>query len=406
MDYPGALKTGFRVHYFRDLANPGTVDLRTVRMDASVPFAAKETCPACDERMEVFCTFIAKRDRRRMRIGRCHSCGSFGYIDRPTESWISSYYLNEWDNAVVRDIEKEVREYQHGVTGEQRDAVQLARHFTIGKERPVCDIGCGKGAVLREFELLGFRNLIGVEPSSYRASVVHKIYGYPVFVGNFESEMIGHLLKAQSPIGIFFSHHVLEHVYHPFDFLKRAASLQEEGDYIILSMPDVIHEPSVITLFWLPHLNGFTAEGLEKLMNHAGYEVVADNFSYKRLMMAGRRTKTPKTRGRYSAGSTHLDADRILSWFSVGSLTSGRRYRVIWTSKSYHVSWKPVSRFAELDAMHRFGERTYDYVATRVFGKFRNQRSVVVGALEHRYTDARESPLEVQFDGDIELLLR
>lgn len=406
MDHSKAISSGFRIHYFRDLANPGTVDLRIVRMDASVPMVTKEECPACNEKMKVFCTLIAGGDRRRMRIGRCPSCGSMGYIERPTESWIAGYYLNDWDNARGRDVESEARMHVHGVTKEQFDAVNLARGFRIEKERPVCDIGCGKGNTLKEFERLGFRNLLGIEPSAYRVHMAHAIYGYEVLVGDFENEEVVSTLKARSPIGIFFSHHVLEHVYRPYDFLKQASSLQQEGDYIILSMPDVIHEPAVITLFWLPHLNGFTACGLERLINRCGYEVIADNFGYRRLMMAGRRARVPRARGTYTVGLARTDADRMREWFFTSALTPEKRHRIIWTSKSYRLSKEPVSLSRAADRLLQFFERSYDYIAARAFGKFRNQRSLVVSALKRRFTDARESPLEIQFDGDIELLVR
>ena len=397
---------GFRVHYFRDLANPGTTDLRTIRITDAIPFGTQPNCPGCDKELKPFCTLIASDDRKRMRMGLCVSCGYIGYIDRPTKEWIVDYYIEDWDNAKARNLAEEARKLKHGLTAEQRDAVHLADTLSINKEKWVCDIGCGNGGCLKEFQNIGFNHLVVVENSRYRAELAHLKYGFPVEVGNFESPSVAAALKKSAPIGVFFSHHTLEHVYTPREKFETTSGLQEEGDYTILTMPDVVHEPGIITLFWLPHLHGYTRVTLERLLNNHGYEVAADNFQYKRLMMASKKVADPKPRYASDPHAMEAALERIRNWFFVGSMEPGKRYCMWWRSKTYHTGLKPVYAWAAADHMQKKLEYIYDYAAARMFHSFRNQRSIVISPLEKRYTNPADCPLEIQFDGDIELLVR
>lgn len=400
------LQLGFRVHYFRDLANAGTVDLRTVKMDESVPLEVQNNCPACKNTLRVFCTLIAGHGKNRIRIGCCKACGYMGYIDRPSQDWIVRYYKDEWDNAQMRDIKEEAKKLKHGLSPEQYDMVHATSHLPVSREKAVCDIGCGNGAILKEFENIGFRNLIGVENSRYRAELAREKYGYPVLIGNFENPEIRRELESKLPIGIFTSFHVMEHVYDPEEVLRVSSSLQQENDYLIFAMPDVLFEPSIITLFWLPHLHSYTRVSLERLFNSFGYEVIQDNFTYKRLMMTCQKKVNP--RPRYAPENDYINsaAERLRKWFFLDNMNVGKKYRVSWTSKSYHTNYKQVFSSRFLDKIVQGMEQAYDFSATRFMKMFTNRRSLVISPLEKRFTSFEESPFEIQFDGDIELLVR
>lgn len=396
---------GFRVHYFRDLANAGTIDLRTIKMTDEIPYDVHTQCPACQKDLVIFCTLVAGGDRKRIRIGACETCGYLGYIDRPTKEWMVRYYEEDWDNARVRDVKKDAAALTHALSREQQDLIHLAVDERILRTRAVCDIGCGSGSILKGMADAGFTNLVGVENSRYRAELAREKYGYNILVGNFENADIQKTLFQQSPIGVFLSFHVMEHVYHPREVVASCATLQKEGDHLIFAMPDLLHEPAIVTLFWLPHLHSYTRMTLERLFNTYGYEVVADNFSHRRLMMAAKKVKNPKPR--YTAQfDQHEAAARLIDWFFLRQMDPERRYMVSWTSKKYQTGVRCVSAHRAIDGFFQSGEWVYDFLATRLFHSFRNRRSVVVSSLEKRITDPKDSYLEIQFDGDIELLVR
>lgn len=398
--------SGFRIHYFRDLANPGTVDLRTISI-AGVPMERREECDACKTQLSVLCTFISHKDRIRMRLGVCKTCGYIGYMDRPSKKWVDHFYTEEWDNAKLKNVCEEAPKIKFGLTKEQRDSVHLVETLNMPKGS-VCDIGCGNGAVLEEFSRMGFKTLLGVESSRYRAELTTARFGHHVAVGNFEDKAVVDELVRHGPIDVMYSFHVMEHVYDPHKFLSVAAKLQHDGGYIIFAMPDVEHEPCITTLFWLPHLHAYSRQALEKLLNTHGYEVVADNFSYNRLMIAARKTVNPVARYHLEHDPMARTMARIEKWFSLNSLKPGVRYCAGYRNKTYTTSLRSVSSSKSFDMFVQRLEQLYDYVASRIFGKFRNIRSMVISRLDghERITSPTESPLEIQYDGPIEMLVR
>lgn len=402
----GSRSSGFRIHYFRDLANPGTIDLRTISM-AGVPMERREECDACKKKLSVLCTFISGKDKTRIRLGICKICGYMGYIDRPSKEWVDHFYTEEWDNAQLKNVNEDAPQIKFGLTKEQRDSAHLVETLHMPKGT-VCDIGCGNGAVLEEFSRMGFSTLLGVESSRYRAELAHARFGYHVAVGNFEDKTVVDELTRHRPIDVLYNFHVMEHVYDPHEFLSVAAKLQDDGGHIILAMPDAEHEPCITTLFWLPHLHAYSRQALEKLLNAHGYEVVADNFSYNRLMMAARKTARPVARYQLEHDPVARTIARIEKWFSLNSLKPGVRYCAAYRNKTYATSIRQVSSIRNIDKVIQGFERIYDYVASRAFGKFRNIRSMVISRLdEHeRITSPMESPLEIQYDGSIEMLVR
>jgi len=201
--------SGFRVHYFRDLANPGTLDLRAITLDESVPFDTHEICPACIAPLSALCTFVAGSNTKRMRLGYCPQCGYQGYMDRPTRAWTMNYYVEEWDNAKLKDVKHEAAHVPRGLTRQQRLTVHMADRPDISKKSSVCDIGCGDGLVLKEFEEVGFPNLIGVENSRFRAEMAKEKFGYPVIIGNFEGKEAAAALERYAPIGVLYTFHVM-----------------------------------------------------------------------------------------------------------------------------------------------------------------------------------------------------
>ena len=97
---------------------------------------------------------------------------------------------------------------------------------------------------------------------------------------------------------------------------------------------------------------------------------------------------------------------RIREQFRLDTLTPGRRYRLAWKKKTFRTAFSPAPSSRAADRLLQAGERIRNAFAAHLAGKFYTSRSLVMGALERRYTAPEESMLEVQFDGPIELLVR
>ena len=403
---------GFRLHYFRDLSD----GYRTLKLDKSFPFAMQKYCPACNAELKTFCTLVAANALTRVRVGTCLSCGYVGYIDRPTEDWLVNFYREDWDSALLRQPEIEARNVRHRLPDSTRRVVHLIQSLPVDRSRLVCDIGCGKGAVLREFDNLGFKKLIGVENSHYRAQLTRLTYGYHVLSGNFENQGVATALQSSYPVGIFFTNHVLEHTFSPQTFMQRVSALQNTDDYLIVAVPNFVGEPAGIITFWLPHLHSFTKPALERLLNSYGYQVVDDTLTDENnLVFVGRKTANPQPQ--FPLHENHFEhvVDRFASYFFIDQMQKKRRYRFSWMKQLQNdgtygsvASLRPAMNYRLLDDAHQYFERLYARIKNRLWAKrnIEKERSFVMSHLEKRYTPSADSPIEIQYEDAIQLLVK
>lgn len=393
---------GFRIHYFRDLE-----ELRPVAMDASVPRAVQESCPCCGGALATLATLVAGDVLDRIRLGYCALCGYRGYCDRPAAVWFDRFYSEEWDNARQRNAAAEAGRLQPHLSEVQRSSVRLAGRVARDRSRPVCEIGCGFGSALKEFETLGFRNVIGVEPSRFRGAVTRAAYGHRVLTGAFEDARTVAALRRDAPIGVFYSYHALEHAYDPPALIAAAARVQGTGDWLVVAVPDAEREPPVMTLFWLPHLHAFTAASLRHLLSRNGYEIIERETAYPgHLIVAARRVAHPAATSMASAPPIQDAARAIRDHFRLGELRSGRRYRFSWKKKTYRTALSRAPALRLVDRVLRQSERLRNIAAAHLLGRFYASRSLVMSALADRSMAEDASPFEVRYDGPIELLIR
>lgn len=382
---------------------------RPVALDESVPFEIQSSCPACGAEFFVLCSFFSGGGERRMRIGGCPVCGWMGYADRPSRSWIADFYRERWDPRAAGDAQASRREPEQKIHSLQYHAVHMIERISpLPLNRTVCDVGCGYGRELREFEKMGFRSLVCVEHSPQRCERVQDRYGYPCFSGALEDPSVQESLRPLAPIGVFFSSHVLEHTYDPRATLAAMSQLQNVGDYLILAVPNGEEEPIRSVLFWLPHLHSFTRISLGLLLRDVGYEIVADDFSYfNNITVLARKSSRPALRhtpppegcgGRLRA--------RMQSFFPVTRLSPRGLYAMTWKGNGTgNPETKEIMLPEALDHGWLFGERQYRRINARLFGKFEKNVSLAVSGVSRRFIDPRESPFEIQFSGPIQLFV-
>src|SRR4030095_16561588 len=118
----------------------------------------------------------------------------------------------------------------------EKTGVKSAGALPVDRSRPVCEIGCGYGANLKHLANAGFARLIGTESSEHRADVVRQGFGFEALTAPFESVETQQSLQTLAPFSIIFSHHVLEHTYHPDEVIAAASRLQAPGDFLIISV--------------------------------------------------------------------------------------------------------------------------------------------------------------------------
>ena len=403
---------GVKILKFLDLRGWKVLD-----WDKNIPVSEQTLCPADDEKLRTIATLVGYEGRQKLRVGCCASCGYIGYIDRPTKEWISKFYFEDWAGAKERDIGEHVAKLKSSPTDKARRGVtMLAEKYDIDKNRYVCEIGVGHGETLGKFGKMGFKKLIGLESSKYRAEVASKAFGLKVLAADFEEPSAQAELKKLAPFSLIFSYHVMEHVYDPAEIVKLASDLQKEGDYMIVALPNREGELSMITLDYFPHLHSYTKEFLTRLLAKYNYEVIDDTFTTSRNLNLIAK-KISEVQPRYKSVDAKNYFDKYVAKFA-SALGMDKKYfwprRRMWWFRKVDIGGQiPFYGNNILGSIHwSLRKRTLPRLnRQRIFSEVGKNKyiiknitqSALVTDIEKKYTDA---PIEIQFEGPIKLLYK
>ena len=353
-------------------------------------------CPADDLALKTIATLVGRDGAQKIRVGYCVSCGYVGYIDRPTKDWINRFYLTTWDRAEEKNTDEVVAMFKNkfqqmdvGKKGELGRLEEIDKKFNFNKNQYALDLGCGYGKKMKLFADLGFKNVVGIENSAHRAEVARKIYSFRVFTSAFEDPSTQVELKKLWPIELIHSKHVLEHTYNPAEIIRLASLLQARGGYFVLSLPNILGEISLLTLIFFPHLHGFSKDALECLMNKYGYEVVDNKFTTsEENYVIARKLSAPIVPKKNNLNYTEILINKFKQGLAFGDYDFTPR--LFWCSRKKDIGGQIAGGLIL---------RNYFHFTNR------NQKilSALVEELKTRYTSFEESPIEIQFSGNIKL---
>jgi SAM-dependent methyltransferase len=425
----GSQRLGFRIHEFIEL-----YDRRPVVLDNSIPLSIQANCPADGTPLKIFATLVAVPEKSglgtacrggaRIGVGCCPSCGYVGYRERPTPEWMERFYLESWDRPETKDIEEEVKKTASRPTIEGGNLWKLLERYHPDTQRFALEIGCGYGRLLKNLERFGFKQLIGVEHSPHRAEVAQRAHEIEVIPGAFESEATQGTLKERAPFSLIFSRHVLEHVYHPARMIELCSSLQQQGDYLVLALPNLEAEVSMSVLLYLPHLHSFGPFSLARLLGRAGYRIINDSSTtpHELFVVAEKEKQNPSTRP-FSAASGRYCEETLAKFSNRLGLACyyPTRQRIMWWFRKADVGgqvplWggKPLLPL-QWAAMVKWYRRKYrkELIAELGLKKYQKKKRAdlaLLGArvegLSGRFTRPEESPIEIQFEGPVQLLYK
>lgn len=383
---------GFTIESFLELQH-----WRQLPIDATVPLTAVPACPADGTTLRTLCTLIAATGSPRIRVGCCPECGHVSYIDRPTKRWIDAYYLSTWDAHDVENRNDRRARKLATTLPRANTGVGIALSLDVDRSRPICEIGCGYGTNLKHLHDAGFTNVAATEASSHRAETARRLFGFDVVAAPFESDAARDALETRAPFSIIYSHHALEHTYHPEQIIASASRLQAPGDYLIISVPHHPLEPSMSVLLFLPHLQSFTRPSLERLAARFGYELFDDSQTHpKNLNLAFRKTAAP-----VSPPLAERPFEVAVEKYAEALQLGRRRWfpqRLWWHTRTDRGGqvWMP-----DVPVLR---DRRWRRIAAAE--KVEHLRSARVRPLSRRFTTVEESPLEIQFLSGLALLYK
>lgn len=195
----------------------------------------------------------------------CGECG-MAYADGiPEPEAFEAYY---------RDLSKYEAAYYDGELNAYDlrrfpiNAGMIAPHLPDPEAR-ILDVGCAVGGQLWAFQQLGYRNLLGIDPSPRCALVARERFGIQVLTG-----ALFDLDPKEGLFDLIILGSVVEHLRDPCPALARLAKLLAPGGFLYAEVPDVLHFTEVIDApfqeFSMEHINFFSPHSLSNLMARLG----------------------------------------------------------------------------------------------------------------------------------------
>jgi 2-polyprenyl-3-methyl-5-hydroxy-6-metoxy-1,4-benzoquinol methylase len=231
------------------------------------------TCPVCGN--QNFKNFLSGKDHfltgEEFTIVQCSNCDFRFTNPRPDEKEMTLYY--ESDEYISHDSKKRsilqtiytvIRKFTI------RNKYRIVNKYSSGSS--ILDIGCGTGDFLNYCRKMKFETT-GIEPNKKARTFANENLSLTVYEES-------HLDTFQpGSFNVITMWHVLEHVHHLNERLKKIHSLLKPGGTLIIAVPDSYSwDAKKFNSFWaaydLPrHLYHFTPDSMKNLITKNGFRI-------------------------------------------------------------------------------------------------------------------------------------
>lgn len=141
-----------------------------------------------------------------------------------------------------------------------------------GKDQRIVDMGCGAGGFVALMTGLGYKNVIGIDPSTESIANLKRL-GCDGYVASIYDEPDSSLAGA---VDCMFVMSVLEHLLNPQEALLNVAKYMRPGGRLFADVPDYSKLAGVETpipdQFNQEHINYFALSSMKNLLGAAGFE--------------------------------------------------------------------------------------------------------------------------------------
>lgn len=233
-------------------------------------------CDICGRKLKTiknlhFKHIIGMADDYTQHIKICPNCKLIITGNPFSEEQLNNRYKN------FSKFEFDAETYVFDVSEEYKKRCWRQKHFieeNIPDLRSVFEIGASSGYNLSLYTESA--QVLGIEPSRTNCEGAKKHYNVDMFCGVFEEYYLQHYNKTNKDnYDLLFLSHTLEHIVNPYSFLKKCIQVASP-EYFFIEVPtfDIkfINEP--YGMFCEEHVNYFTLESLENLMEKLGFSLV------------------------------------------------------------------------------------------------------------------------------------
>jgi 2-polyprenyl-3-methyl-5-hydroxy-6-metoxy-1,4-benzoquinol methylase len=222
-----------------------------------------EYCPLCGNKQHRFFETLQDNENA-LTYMLCDNCGLVFQSPRMSDDELKDFYQSEYRRLVQEDVgptEKDLRVQ----AGRARNLLKFL-HKRLESVQSHLDIGSSAGTLLEVIQKGYNCTSVGVEPGE----------AYRTFSQERGWEVVGDLDDMDDRYSKHFDlvtmAHVLEHLPDPLDYL---CSLRERwmvpGGHLLIEVPNLYGH----TALELSHLAAYTTMTLRRLLNRAGYRMVA-----------------------------------------------------------------------------------------------------------------------------------
>lgn len=204
----------------------------------------------------------------------CNRCGLIFVSPRLSEPEYLAYYADgdyvkdHYGLARAEDID-EVISWRGRRAKEKIDC--FPEIFCLAKN--ALEIGAGVGVFLDELKNRYGTIVAGIEPSKKFAEIARARFNIPIFEGTLQSFMKNE--KAADRFDLVIMDQVIEHLYHPLETLRAAASLLVPNGYLYVGAPNIASPKHPRDEFFIgPHVYTFNPWTITLMLWRAGLKVV------------------------------------------------------------------------------------------------------------------------------------
>lgn len=237
-------------------------------------------CTVCGDANLTFSVESATTSGETVALYKCENC--FSLVPDFREAWANSDTLQsqidfheDWWVDSTRDELVTHRDNLASLVTDYR------RFFGEPGESTVCEIGCGRGTLLAALKQRGY-DARGCEPAPGLAELGYKYLELsrdmlaPIDAARFLDDLSERKIRPD----VFVLWHVLEHLEHPLELLKRLGTLLKENGRVIVQVPMLYFK-----YVYPEHLFFCTPQSLQRLAELAGLRVVIVEPDHKALFL-------------------------------------------------------------------------------------------------------------------------
>lgn len=241
---------------------------------SAVPF--QRPCPVCGSfegrglAQLDFAVFDDETLPGRLDLVACRDCGHCFYDGRLSQALVDDHYRR--NRYLAASLTPGAGGQSEPDRRHQRQIIERVRPW-LGPnfDRPIYDVGCGRGGLLKALAEAGFRRALGVELLPEAVEMIRA-------GGRAALEGSALALPAEEPApGLVIYSHVFEHLPAPAEALGQARRRLAPGGLIYIEVPDASRYEAAIPwrALYQEHLSHFTPPDLKSLLIKAGFEIMA-----------------------------------------------------------------------------------------------------------------------------------